>query len=163
MFLVIAYSKVFQGEVMDQFIKQLAIGSGKIIREGFGNISNIEVKKNAGLVTDVDKKSEDFKTQIKHTMDEKKEVELNRLLRLNQKEISELKQKILTMQGPKDKAGADERVLKTKYDEINIKKQKLESEISSFTQNLRTHNNAFQAILKSFVKALTLRKRLVIE
>jgi len=45
---------------MENFIKKLALDSGKIICEGYGNISKIEIKDKAGWVTDVDTRSEDF-------------------------------------------------------------------------------------------------------
>lgn len=45
---------------MEKFLKNLSLGAGKIIREGFGSTLKIDVKKNAGLVTDIDKKTEDY-------------------------------------------------------------------------------------------------------
>jgi myo-inositol-1(or 4)-monophosphatase len=45
---------------MEYFIKKIIKEAGKIVLEGHGNIKDIEVKDKAGLVTDVDKRSEEF-------------------------------------------------------------------------------------------------------
>jgi len=46
------------GEI--DFIKKLALDAGRIILEGYGKNLKIEVKKNAGWVTEIDKRSENF-------------------------------------------------------------------------------------------------------
>jgi myo-inositol-1(or 4)-monophosphatase len=45
---------------MENFIKNVSISAGKIIKDGLDGKLEIDVKKDAGWVTDIDKKAEDF-------------------------------------------------------------------------------------------------------
>jgi hypothetical protein len=97
------------------------------------------------------------------TLSALEELKISELLAKNQKKLEDKKQKSLRISKEKNDLKDEFKSTRNEYLEMKKNKQYLESEIHSLKNNLDIHSDSFHSILASLVKALTQRKKLVVE
>lgn len=102
-----------------------------------------------------------FKHEISGAMDEKKENDLEKILRTDKHALIDVKKKILKLQPVKDNATYNFKGVEAQYTLMLNEKQKLELEIRSLSQNLKINSGSFHSILESLVTALMQRRKVI--
>lgn len=124
-------------------------------------ISYIEQLKEAeDAIADVTQK---IKLDRGKNLSHQDELELSRLTYLDKQKVATIKEKKSKLQPLKDEAITKLNAIKSKYFELKSSKQQMEYDIKALKKNLDINTESFHAILFSLVKALTQRKKLLVD
>jgi len=122
---------------------------------------NTLTKEFKALEKNISEVSMKFKHEVSGSMDEKKENDLEKMLRKDRHKLIDTKKKLLKLQPIKDNAAYNFKAVDAQYNLMLNEKQKLESEIRNLSQNLKINSGSFHSILASLVTALTQRRKVI--